>query len=146
MSEDEWITNIFVIIGMASLLFTPTSLQIHFVSMLIVIYLIRDITINLTILPKNKNCKVDNKWYKKIINGCYDKIFSGHFSFTYLLSLYYYSYGIITNVPFLIIWNLLNAFVILITRSHYTIDIIMAFFVCSFIFTNNIRLPILDLT
>jgi hypothetical protein len=145
-SEDEWITNIIVLLSIIPMFFTNSSFQLHFISMLIVVYLIRDITINLTILPKHKNCIKHNKWYQHITGGCYDKIFSGHFSLTYLLTLFYYSYGIITNIPLLVSWNIVNAFTILLTRSHYTIDIVMAFFVCSFIFSNNITIPIPDLT
>jgi len=141
-SEDEWLTNVIVMLSAIPLIFANSTFLINLICMLIVVYLIRDITINLTILPKHKKCKKHEKWYQHITGGCYDKIFSGHFSLTYLLTLFYYSYGIITNIPLLVGINIVNAFFILVTRSHYTIDIVMAFFVCSFVFTNNIQIPI----
>lgn len=118
--------------------------MMKFIGFMIVIYLIRDITINLTILPKQSNCVMKKKdeftLYDHIIGICYDKIFSGHFSLTYMLTLLYYSYGIITNIPLLVGWNIINGLAIISTRSHYTIDVVMAFFVCSFIYTNNLNI------
>jgi len=142
-SHKEYMVNIIGFVSLMPFIMTDMDIKTRFIGMIVVVYLIRDITINLTILPKHEKCKKSiSKIYENIVGGCYDKIFSGHFSIVYLLSLFYYSYGIITNIPVLVGWNILNAFLILITRSHYSIDIVMAFFVCSFVFTNDIRIPI----
>ena len=146
-SDKEWILNFIVGACILPFIYLDTSTQVYYTGMILLILLIRDVTINLTILPKHKKCKNKDQdnWYNEINGGCYDKIFSGHFSVIYLLSLFYYSSGIITSIPLLVTMNILFAFLIIITRSHYTIDIVMAFFVCSFIFTNNINLPGLDI-
>jgi hypothetical protein len=143
ISHNEYIINILGCITLIPIILTDLDIKTRFLSMIIVVYLIRDITINLTILPKHNKCKKpNNKFLMHIVGGCYDKIFSGHFSIVYLLTLFYYSYGIITSIPLLISWNILNALMLLSTRAHYSIDIVMAFFVCSFVFTNNIELPL----
>lgn len=134
----NWITNVIIIISLIPLI-KENSKQIYFdfAILLFFINFIRDITINLTILPKNKTCDL-NKYYtleSNLVGACYDKIFSGHFAFVFLLTLIYYFNSIITNIPLLIGWNLFNALIILIVRSHYTIDIVVSLFVCSFIFT-----------
>jgi cytochrome b subunit of formate dehydrogenase len=138
-NEDlNWMTNVIVIISLIPLIKENNNqLYFDFIILLILINFIRDITINLTILPKNKTCNLNkyNDLQTNLVGACYDKIFSGHFAFVFLLSLIYYSNSIITNIPLLIGWNLFNALIILIVRSHYTIDIVVSFFVCSFVFT-----------
>jgi len=137
-TNKEWLTNYMIILSLLPLIFNFNSdLGYNFLGLLLTINIIRDITINLTILPKNVDCVLDKTMISHLIGSCYDKIFSGHFSFVYILTLLYYSYGYITNIPILIIWNVINAIIILISRSHYTIDIVMSFFVCSFIFVQN---------
>lgn len=137
-TNKEWLTNYMLILSIVPLIINFNSDLVYtFVGLLITINIIRDITINLTILPKNVECVPEKTMMSHLIGSCYDKIFSGHFSFVYILSLLYYSYGYITNVPLLIIWNAINAIIILISRSHYTIDIVMSFFVCSFVFVQN---------
>jgi hypothetical protein len=134
----HWLTNYMLVLSLLPLIFNFNSdLGYNFLGLLITINIIRDISINLTILPKDIDCVPDKTIINHILGSCYDKIFSGHFSFVYILTLLYYSYGYITNVPLIIIWNILNAIIILISRSHYTIDIVMAFFVCSFVFVQN---------
>jgi len=101
-----------------------------------IVYLIRIITINSTILPKQKMC-MDEFNFKSMFNGhCYDKIFSGHFASIFLLVLMVYKKNIFTNIPFLGIYLIINALSILMTRSHYTIDIIIASIVVMFVYFN----------
>jgi len=147
LSHNEWIVNYLAVASLIPLILNfSKELVITFIGFMIVIYLIRDITINLTILPKQSNCKMKKKeeftLYDHVVGICYDKIFSGHFSLTLMLTLLYYSYGIITNIPLLVGWNIINGLSIISTRSHYTIDVVMAFFVCSFIYTNNLKIPL----
>jgi hypothetical protein len=136
--EKEWIINYIILLSLVPLLLDfNTELLYNFVGLFLTINLIRDITVNLTILPKNTECIPDKTLMSHILGSCYDKIFSSHFAFVYLLTLLYYSYGYISNIPVLIGINVINALIILITRAHYTIDIVMSFFVCSFIFVQN---------
>jgi hypothetical protein len=147
LSHNEWIVNYLAVSAFIPLIINNcNNLLIDLIGFMVVIYLIRDITINLTILPKQANCKMKKKeeftYYDHVVGICYDKIFSGHFSLTFILTLLYHSYGVITNIPLLVGWNVLNGLAIISTRSHYTIDVVMAFFVCAFIYTNNIKIPL----
>lgn len=102
----------------------------------IIIYLIRLVMINSTILPKMKQCVNDFNLFSTINGHCYDKIFSGHFSSIFLLVLILYNKKIFTNIPVLTGFSTFIALLILLTRSHYTIDIIVAIFVVSFVYYN----------
>ena len=144
-AQKGWITNY-----MALSAFIPLILNLNetfileFIGFIMVVYLIRDVIINLTILPKHMNCTIKKEKmtnYQYFVGGCYDKIFSGHFSLTMILTLMYYKYGYVTNIPLLVGWNIINGLIIISTHSHYTIDVVMAVFVCLTIFTNNIKIP-----
>lgn len=131
----ELMTNVIALCTLVPLIHKYNKeIFFKFVKLLLIIYSIRDITINLTILPKNEICLVKTDTYSHIVGSCYDKIFSGHFAFVYILSLLYYSNKYITNIPVLVGWNILNGFVIIITRSHYTNDVIVSFFICSYVY------------
>ena len=119
---------------MIPLLFNFNMLK-EFLGYWIVIFIIRIITTLVTILPKYKECKTD----EQIFGGCYDKIFSGHFASVFLATLLYLKYNWIT-MPILILINFINSIGILLRRSHYTIDIIMALFVTLFVYQNDLRI------
>ncbi|NDC95892.1 hypothetical protein EB077_11355, partial [bacterium] len=81
---------------------TPYSVKFYYI--LTYIFILRHIFLNLTILPKYKNCKDDSYTLENIILGhCYDKIFSGHFAIMVLLAIFLYKYNIYTNL-----WVLLS--------------------------------------
>lgn len=102
----------------------------------LVIILIRCLTINVTILPKTKD------ELNPIDTGYYDHIFSGHFATLFLATLIFYKYGIIKSPEILIAANIINTFIILSTRSHYTIDIIVSMIVVLLVYTNGIKLDL----
>jgi hypothetical protein len=106
-----------------------------FISYLGVILLIRSLVINLTILPKDKNC--DEKEIS--FGGCYDKIFSGHFSTGFLATLIFYKYNMINSIPILASLNIINAIIILAVRNHYTIDLVVSIFVVLTVFNKNLK-------
>lgn len=124
-----------VLLSLVPFLFTSRKVSEEFLKKYFIIILIRCVSINLTILP-NKSTDCGNEY--SMTNGCYDKIFSGHFATLFLASLIYYKHGIIQNIPLLTTMNLMNVFMILSSRSHYTIDIFVAFFVTMFVFQQQI--------
>lgn len=140
--NNDWLNNLIVLITLIPLFYTNNeNMYFDFIALLLIVNILRDITINLTILPKNKECNLNERSeiYKSVLGACYDKIFSGHTAFVYLLTLLYYSYSVITNVPILILWNIFNAVSILIIRSHYTIDVVVSFLVCYAVFTEYMK-------
>jgi hypothetical protein len=99
--------------------------------------LLRQFIIQITVLPKNETCDVkDTSMFR---GGCYDKIFSAHFGIAMLMTLVLFDNGLI-NKFIMIFINLLNALFILLSRGHYTIDIIVSIFVVIIIYQNNLNI------
>jgi len=109
-----------------------TTIQI--IGLFLSIVLIRCISIMVTILPKTTS-KCKDKY--GLFGTCYDLIFSGHFAVGLTSTLVLLERGLI-QLPFLVLFNLLNAFLILVTRSHYTIDILVSLVVTLFVYQNNL--------
>ena len=121
-----------------SLLFVSNnSLTTEFLAKFTIIMFIRAFTTIATILPKHKVCNDKIGIRSLLLGGCYDKIFSGHTSFTLLLTLLYFREHII-NLPLLIGINAVNILAIIATRSHYTVDVLLAIFVTTTIY--NIKI------
>lgn len=99
--------------------------------------LLRQFIIQITILPKNEVC--DIKHSSMFRGGCYDKIFSGHFGITFLSTLILFDNGLINKLVAILI-NFVNALFILLSRNHYTIDIIVSIFVVIIIYQNNMNI------
>ena len=134
----ENVINYILLIGLTSLYFLGTNALItEYISKIIIILLVRAFTIISTILPKHNKCESDLSISSFFIGGCYDKIFSGHTAAILLLTLLYFREHII-NMPSLIGINLLNILLIISTRSHYTVDVLLAVFVTSTIYNVNV--------
>jgi hypothetical protein len=118
------------------------DLLYHLGGLVFTLTLLRQFIIQMTILPKNTVCDIKNT--SMIRGGCYDKIFSGHFGITFLTTLVLLENGLINKFIALLI-NLVNGIFILLSRNHYTIDIIVSIFVVIIIYQNNLNIcDILD--
>ena len=102
------------------------------------ILIIRSILISVTILPGHSKCENSN-YSISYLGGCYDKILSGHTSLVFLASLLLNKYKLL-SLHSLILINLLNSILLLSTRAHYTIDILLGYLVTGIIFQNNINI------
>ena len=108
-----------------SFLFVPTTIFKEFIGKFLLILLVRALTIVSTILPKHEKCDDNLTWLQMMKGQCYDKVFSGHTSFVLLATLIFLREGII-NLPVFFALNLGQITSIILTRSHYTVDIILA--------------------
>ena len=133
----EFIGNIYGTFVLLFILFKPIIL-FDLLAFMIPIYFIRSILTLITVLPKSSQCEY-NPSFAFINGGCYDKIFSGHAAFIFILTLILNKNKII-NLSTLILLNLINVSIILLTRTHYTIDVIVSFLVCYLMYSNNIRI------
>ncbi len=141
-SHYDYVINYIIVVSLIPMIINyKEDMAYDTIAVLLIVYILRCITINLTILPKHDKCTPSNNSNNDILNGCYDKIFSGHFAFTFVLSLMYYKYDVISNEVILILWNLLNAFLIIVTRSHYTIDVVISLMVCLFVYNFDPKIP-----
>jgi hypothetical protein len=137
----EWIGNLYVFFVLLFVLFKPSrSILILFLLLayMIPIYFVRSIFTLVTVLPKSSTCVHDP--YTAFVNGgCYDKIFSGHVAVLFVLTLLLNKYKII-SMNTLIMLNIVHVLIVLMTRTHYTIDVIVSFCVSYLMYINQIRL------
>lgn len=128
----QYLINIVIGIAILKLIFTPFIFD--FLLLLLFLHIIRLITIQLTVLPKMRNCVVKNNI---TLDGyCYDKIFSGHITLIFLFTLFLYKYKQISLILLFII-NILYSILIIATRAHYTIDVIVSFLFTFIVFQNR---------
>lgn len=127
------ILDILIIIPLIYILIYEKELRIYLIEYGLLIFLIRSIFILITILPKHKTCNDENySFYNLFFGHCYDKIFSGHYALTLLMTiLLFKKYPSI--LLYGIIYNIIISLLILSTRSHYTVDIFIAFIITIFI-------------
>jgi hypothetical protein len=93
------------------------------------IVMLKAITIFFTFLPaSNPECA-----RKKQVNHCFHQIFSGHNSFVLLLCLLYLKYLAWSEYHFIliavIVCTILYSFFILMTRAHYSVDILISYII-----------------
>ena len=142
----NWISIGFLIIPFFINFFNSSSyisnftLCIEIMRLYIPIAIIRAITTNLTILPSHNKCDIDNININELIQGhCYDKLFSGHLALTLVCMYVFYNHNIINksyayfNIVLLILY-------MIISKEHYTNDMIFSFFVVYFVIKENISL------
>lgn len=85
-----------------------------------------------TVLPPLK--KYDDKYRLGGINGSgTEYIFSGHACYSCLCAIYLTG---IHNFSFIAIYNLISQFLIILTRNHYTVDVILAWIITSSVHLN----------
>lgn len=104
------------------------------------IHSLRAITKIVTFIPNSdEKCKNENidPFEKYIIGYCNDKIFSGHVSLTLLVLLLTYFYGFINNTQFGIFYvgHILYSLWIIMTRYHYTVDVILGYIITHLLVT-----------
>lgn len=127
LHEHEDFVNVIPALILASFFFMPNGFSIakEFTGKLIFIWFLRALTLVTTVLPKHEKCTRRWTWQNCFKGQCYDKVFSGHTSFVFLACLIFYREG------FLDWWSMigitaLEIGIILLTRSHYTIDVVIA--------------------
>jgi len=126
----HFIAGLPIVIALLSLSWTnKTNLIID----MVILYIIRMIANNLTVLPSIRPCKRDDST-KFRIGGCADLMFSGHTLACLIGSLYIIYYVNDNYTTLLLLFNLINQFLILSSRRHYTDDVFLAWFVVLTIF------------
>ena len=133
----EYASDVIAILVIGYLAIMRFDLLYHLAGLVFTLTLLRQFIIQMTILPKNTVCDIKNT--SMIRGGCYDKIFSGHFGITFLTTLILLENGLI-NKFIVILINLVNGIFILLSRNHYTIDIIVSIFVVIIIYQNNLNI------
>jgi len=124
----SWIANI-IPLAMLLVLFVganESDLITEFFFKFLFILVIRAIVGISTILPKHEECQVKFDLQFLLEGGCYDKLFSGHTAIVTLISVLLAREGFMSNWVFWIT-NIINMALIVLTRSHYTADVLLGF-------------------
>lgn len=128
------ITFLFVVpflFNLDKLTYVPNKL-LYIIPTLIIL---RSIFTSVTIFPATRTNGPNQEQQKQHINffnyfvgDNHDRMFSGHICFAVILSYLMFYTGIfsVTTVPLIsiILLNIIHAFIIVVTRSHYTIDVL----------------------
>jgi len=139
LQELKKYNDIIAILSIGSLIFFP-ALITEILDKILLIMFLRSITILSTILPRYKNREDHEfKWASFLRGHEYDKIFSGHTAVVLLIALIMHREAII-SLPFLVLVNGLNITLILVTRSHYSVDVVIACMITYFIQNGNYTL------
>jgi hypothetical protein len=137
ISALEYAPDILTVLVFAYMMIMKYQLFNQYFGFLITIMLVREFVVRLTVLPKNKLCKIQHQ--NTLRGGCYDKIFSGHFANVFLMTLLLYDNQLIHTLIAIVI-NLVNMIFIILSRAHYTIDIVVSIMVVTIIYQNNLNI------
>jgi PAP2 superfamily C-terminal len=133
------IYNHIIVLTVASSFFflsDPIPILIEFSAKFLLIMVLRAITTLSTILPKYSKCDPKLSFVHYLKGNCYDKVFSGHTAFVFLATLIFQREQII-SFPFFALINVLNTISILLTRSHYTLDVIIAYIITYLVYDGD---------
>jgi hypothetical protein len=136
--KHKWLVNILPLTLLVFIFFQNNATYIFktAIFLLIVILFIRALTTLSTILPKHEECIEPDLLTLMLGGGCYDKVFSGHMSFVALFSLILLEQKNIT-LPIFVGLNLLQAAIILLARTHYTVDVILGFVITYLVYDGD---------
>ena len=119
------IVNLIPLLFLGTFLFTKGNVIWEFAEKFLLLIFLRSLTIFFTILPKHEDCSKRFEWSTCLVGQCYDKIFSGHTALTVLAALLLVRNGYVPKWlgAFFVF---LETILILLTRSHYSVDVVFA--------------------
>jgi hypothetical protein len=106
------------------------------------IFIFRFVTINLTVLPPVHPDDAQYSLYKFFLDNVYDHQFSGHMAYVITALLVVLKYKMTWLVLPAVIVNIVMAVLLIASRAHYTIDIVMSIIVCLFFMLFGIKAKI----
>lgn len=105
----------------------------HFINVFSIIIILRSFALLMTDIPTSDVSCDPRKIsiYNLFFGHCSDKIFSGHTSFTLLAVLVAYNFNLLNNVQLLLlaIVQVLYALLIIMTRCHYSVDVLLSYYI-----------------
>jgi len=128
ISSIPWLSDILIFV-----LFPFIYKNKQFWSEILSVLILRALTIIPTILPKCHHEQKSCDGILGIINGQYDKIFSGHMSYVFIATRVLK----LNKLQFYTL-NILQALIILSTRTHYTVDVILGIIISELIHRSKI--------
>ena len=134
----KYLSDILITLQMSLLTFTITKVLLkEFFIVCGIIQFMRAITMSSTILPSLEHH--NDKIRLGGLNGRgTEYIFSGHAVYACLSLIYLYKMGIV-KLPILIIYNLISQLIIILSRNHYTVDVILSWMITPLVYGNVIQ-------
>jgi len=133
-SEIMILSLIFFFIYNISVENIPQTDVILFIKYLTILVLIKTVLMNVTILPdSSQKCSYNDNIFKMIfLGGCNDLIYSLHMTIVLLILHFLKKNKIITN-KYATIYSVLQAFLIIFSHNHYTLDVLLAFIITPYV-------------
>ena len=134
LRQMKYLSDALVLIYVSyTMLFLETELLSQFFLIMGTVQCFRSICSISTVLPPLK--KYNDKYRFGGINGTgTEYIFSGHASYCALCTIYLYEKGI--NPFQLLLYNLFSQSSIIISRNHYTVDVVLAWIITPLVWKN----------
>lgn len=131
----EFIIDILLVLSFIPLL-VNFQYSGEFLKLILILFLIRAVLVVVTVMPGHDECEKSN--FSFLPGHCFDKIFSGHTACFFLLTLIYHKYKII-NIQQLVIANIIFSILIVATRSHYTVDVLLSYIITILLFNSKFK-------
>lgn len=142
LSNYTWISYFVTGAVLIAPLLLQTSMSSEYYEYFMVVVLVKYLLNAVMILPKQKRCDDSKLTLINFLKGhCYDNILSINFAASTLLGYVLYKNGSVSLVN-IITANVVNALLLIATRTNYTIDLLVAFLVVTIVYQNKIRIPL----
>jgi hypothetical protein len=132
LSEYKHIIDILAFIFLLPLMLCDGNCKSDFIYVSAIVVILRSITILVNDLPKSdNNCYQNMTIYNYVFGHCYDKVFSGHVALTLIGLLLIHKYNIFNEYVILLlcVLHLFYSFLIILTRGHYTMDVLLSYYI-----------------
>lgn len=127
-----YISDILVAIQVCAMLYWQMSHWYDMITIMGITQIMKVLCSASTVLPPLK--AYDSKYRFGGLNGSgKDYIFSGHAAYAALSSIYLYS---IIPLGWLVGYNIVTQFLIIATRNHYTVDVLLAWLIVPLVYGN----------
>jgi hypothetical protein len=132
LSDYKYLVDLLAFVFILPLIYCNGKCKSEFIYISTIVIILRSFTILVNDLPKSDiNCKQTSTIYSYIFGHCHDKIFSGHVALTLIALLLIKKYDIFNKkiTSIISILHLFYSFLIILTRGHYTMDVLLSYYI-----------------
>ena len=137
--QPDWLSDVLVVLFVlfAVVFFflrRDTTRLLRALILCLFMYSLKKIFSYLTILP-DPSGRCHKKPWRWLLGDCHDLLFSGHAGIMFLFSFLLWDQLPSRSWKYtLLAYNIVVCFLIILSRNHYTIDVVVSFFVVYFIY------------
>ena len=131
----RWLVHIMPLLLLAGVVWhLPLHLTLNLLNIYGLVLLLRGITFWVTRTPPPRQPCVAYRVRGILLGGCSDMMYSGHTSMIVLSALFLIVYGTPVMGIAAVVLGLFSLALLLATRHHYTADVLVAIYICTFAF------------